>query len=326
MHGAKTVTDDHGESYTFDRLLLATGGTPRRLPFGEDRIIYYRTLADYRRLQELADRHESFTVIGGGFIGSEIAAALAMNGKKVTIVFPDEGIGSRIYPRDVSLFLNDFCRQQGIDVRPGQRVTGSEQHGQQEAIKLTDAQTGQSSEVLADAVIAGIGIVPETALAQAAGLAVDNGIVVDAFLRTSNPDIYAAGDVANFHSAALGQRVRVEHQDNAAAQGRAAGRAMAGQPSEYTHLPFFYSDLFDVGYEAVGQLDSRLEMVADWRDPYHEGVIYYLKDGRVRGVLLWNVWERVDAARHLDRRGRPGGRRQPERPSGPSCRRFALDK
>jgi 3-phenylpropionate/trans-cinnamate dioxygenase ferredoxin reductase component len=146
--------------------------------------------------------------------------------------------------------------------------------------------------------------VPETALAQAAGLAVDNGIVVDDLLRAGHPDIFAAGDVANFPSAALGERVRVEHQDNAAAQGRAAGRAMAGQASAYTHLPFFYSDLFEVGYEAVGQVDSRLDMVEDWQDPYQKGVIYYLKDGRVRGVLLWNVGEQVDAARRLI--GEPG--------------------
>ena len=301
---AKMVTDDRGESYTFDRLLLATGGVPRRLPFGDDRIIYFRTLADYRRLQALVDRLDRFAVIGGGFIGSEIAAALAMSGKKVTIVFPDEGIGSRIYPRSAALFLNDFCRQHGIDVRCGHRVTGAEQHGVEERIMLADAKTGQASEVVADAVVAGIGIVPETALAQAAGLAVDNGIVVDELLRTSNPDIFAAGDVANFPSAALGQRMRVEHQDNAAAQGRAAGRAMAGQPRAYTHLPFFYSDLFEVGYEAVGQVDSRLEMVEDWQEPFQKGVIYYLQGGRVRGVLLWNVWERVDAARQLI--GEPG--------------------
>jgi NADPH-dependent 2,4-dienoyl-CoA reductase/sulfur reductase-like enzyme len=128
---------------------------------------------------------------------------------------------------------------------------------------------------------------------------VENGIVVDDFLRTSAPDVYAAGDVANFANPALGHRLRVEHEDNANTMGSLAGRGMAGAPEPYQHLPFFYSDLFDLGYEAVGETDSRLATVADWREPHREGVIYYLRDGRVRGVLLWNTWGQVDAARRL---------------------------
>ena len=122
---------------------------------------------------------------------------------------------------------------------------------------------------------------------------------MDRGLRTSHPDIYAAGDVANFYSPALDQRVRVEHEDNANTMGAAAGRAMAGHGTPYTHLPFFYSDLFALGYEAVGELDPRLETFADWKEPFHEGVVYYLKNGRVRGVLLWNTFGQVDAARAL---------------------------
>jgi NADPH-dependent 2,4-dienoyl-CoA reductase/sulfur reductase-like enzyme len=152
---------------------------------------------------------------------------------------------------------------------------------------------------MVDGVVAGIGIQPNSQLAQEAGLAVDNGIVVDEFLRTSQPDIYAAGDVAAFNDQTLGVRRRVEHEDNANTMGRLAGRAMAGGVTPYQHLPFFYSDLFELGYEAVGDVDARLEMVADWTEPYREGVVYYLQAGRVRGVLLWNVWEQVDAARQL---------------------------
>ncbi|MEO5831401.1 MAG: FAD-dependent oxidoreductase, partial [Rhodanobacter sp.] len=140
---------------------------------------------------------------------------------------------------------------------------------------------------------------PNTALAEQAGLAVDNGIVVDAQLRTSDADIWAAGDVANFHSTALDRRMRVEHEDAAVSMGRHAGRAMTGITEAYTATPFFYSDLFDLGYEAVGLLDTRLHVVEDWREPYREGVVYYLEASRVRGVLLWNVWDQVDAAREL---------------------------
>ena len=149
------------------------------------------------------------------------------------------------------------------------------------------------------AVVAGLGIEPDVELAVAAGLAAANGIVVDEHLRTAHPDVYAAGDVANVFSPALDRRVRVEHEDAATTMGRAAGRAMAGDETPYAHLPFFYSDLFDMGYEAVGILDARLETVSDWKEPFREGVVYYLQDGRVRGVLLWNVWGQVDAARQL---------------------------
>jgi NADPH-dependent 2,4-dienoyl-CoA reductase/sulfur reductase-like enzyme len=147
--------------------------------------------------------------------------------------------------------------------------------------------------------VAGIGLELNVELAQGAGLDTENGIVVDAHLRTSHPDIYSAGDVASFYNPVLEKRLRVEHEDNANSMGRVAGRNMAGKSESYDHLPFFYSDMFHLGYEAVGEVDSRLETFADWKKPNEEGVVYYLKDGRVRGVLLWNVWEQVEAARKL---------------------------
>ncbi len=296
---SKRVTDDQGIVYGYSKLLLATGGTPRRLPFGGEQIIYFRTLDDYTHLRELAGRGERFAIIGGGFIGSEVAAALAMNGKKVVMAFPEAGIGARMFPPDLANFLNDFYRQKGVEVLPGQLVDGLETRGGRAALKVRNAQGQGEREVEADGVVAGIGIVPNVELAQAAGLEVENGIRVDASLRTSQPDIYAAGDVANFYNPALDKRLRVEHEDNANTMGRLAGQAMAGRTVNYDHLPFFYSDLFELGYEAVGEVDSRLETVADWKEPHREGVVYYLQDGRVRGVLLWNVWEQVDAARKL---------------------------
>jgi NADPH-dependent 2,4-dienoyl-CoA reductase/sulfur reductase-like enzyme len=209
------------------------------------------------------------------------------------MLFPGEGIGGRVYPRDVSLFLNDFYREKGVEVQSGRRVTGMEARGTQTRIR-----TEGGRDVFVDGVVAGLGIEPNTELARAAGLEVHNGIEVDDMLRAA-PDIYAAGDVAAFHNPALGDRIRIEHEDNANTMGAAAGRNMAGAAAPYRHLPFFYSDLFELGYEAVGDLDSRLETVADWKQPYREGVIYYLRHGRVRGVLLWNTWEQVDAARRL---------------------------
>ena len=290
----KQITDARGTIYSFDKLLLATGGTPRRLPFGDDRIIYFRTLDDYRRLRALSDQRRRFAVIGDGFIASEIAAALRMNGKEVVMLLREDVIGRRLYPRDLAHFVTSFYREKGVEILTGESAVGLESHGEEFTL-----QTASGGEVRADGVVAGIGIQPNIALAREAGLAVENGIQVDAYLRTSHPDIYAAGDVAEFPDHTLGGRRRVEHEDNANAMGRLAGRVMAGLQEPYLHLPFFYSDLFELGYEAVGDLDSRLETVADWSEPYRTGVVYYLQAGRVRGVLLWNVWGQVDAARQL---------------------------
>jgi NADPH-dependent 2,4-dienoyl-CoA reductase/sulfur reductase-like enzyme len=295
----KCVADDRGTVYGYNKLLLATGGTPRRLPFGGNQILYFRTVDDYQRLGEWAGGRQRFAVIGGGFIGAEIAAALAMNGKAVAMAFPDAGIGGRLFPPNLARFLNDYYRQKGVEVLPGERAAGLEARAGQLVLKLQNDRNQGERQTIADAVVAGIGIQPSVELAQEARLDVGDGIRVDASLRTSHPDIYAAGDAANFYNPALNTRLRVEHEDNANTMGRMAGQAMAGQAVTYDHLPFFYSDLFDLGYEAVGEVDSRLTTVADWKEPYRKGVVYYLRNGRVRGVLLWNVWEQVDAARKL---------------------------
>jgi 3-phenylpropionate/trans-cinnamate dioxygenase ferredoxin reductase component len=283
---ARTVRDDSGAGHAYRKLLLATGGAPKKLPFG-DGVIYFRTLDDYRKLKTL--KGERVAVIGGGFIGSEIAASLAASGKKVTMIFPDAGICARAFPAELTQFVTDYYRKKGVDVRAGRSVTGIEG-----PTVITD-----QGRVEADAVVAGLGIAPETGLAVLAGLGVSDGIDVDESLRTSDPDIYAAGDVARFQNPALGKRIRVEHEDNANTMGAAAGRAMAGAQVKYDHLPFFYSDLFDLGYEAVGEIDARHQTVADWKTPFREGVVYYRNEGRVRGLLLWNTWGQVDNARAL---------------------------
>lgn len=290
----KRVVDDKGDVFTYQKLLLATGGKPRHLPFGGDRIIYFRTLPDYRHLRALTETGQRFAVIGGGFIGSEVAAALAMNGKEVVMIFPGKDIGDRVFPAPLAQFVSSFYKQKGVEILAGEEIVGLETRGHQSVLK-----TRSNREIVVDGVVAGIGIEPNVELAQTIGLKVENGIVVDEFLNTSHPDIYAAGDVAAFYNPALAKRIRVEHEDNANSMGRLAGRNMAGKSEPYHHLPFFYSDLFDLGYEAVGEVDSRLETFADWKRPNEEGVIYYLRNDRVRGVLLWNVWEQVEAARQL---------------------------
>jgi 3-phenylpropionate/trans-cinnamate dioxygenase ferredoxin reductase subunit len=292
--GKQQVIDNAGNVFSYGKLLLATGGTPRRLPFDDDQVIYFRTLPDYQRLRALTETGRRFAVIGGGFIGSEIAAALALNGKNVVLIFPGQEIGERLFPRELSEYVSSVYRQKGVELVPGEKVVNSAARGNQRVLT-----TASGREIIADGVVAGIGMEPNIELATAAGLSTNNGIVVDEFLRTSIPGIYAAGDVAEFYNPTLAKRMRVEHEDNANSMGRLAGRNMAGMIEPYDHLPSFYSDMFELGYEAVGEVDSRLETFADWKRPNEEGVVYYLNDGRVRGVLLWNVWNQVPAARRL---------------------------
>jgi NADPH-dependent 2,4-dienoyl-CoA reductase/sulfur reductase-like enzyme len=250
-------------------------------------------------LRTLTGQNKRFFILGGGFIGSELAAALAMNGERATMIFPEAGIGARIFPNDLSIFLNEYYQKKGVEVLPGMLISGVDPQGDHLLLRTTQGQTYQG-----DIIIAGIGVLPDVALAESAYLKLDNGIVVDTYLRTSQADIFAAGDVASFYNLALDTRMRVEHEDNALTMGKAAGKNMAltansTQAVTYDHLPFFYSDLFELGYEAVGELDPRLETFSDWQTPFEKGVVYYLKQDRVRGVLLWNVWGQVDAARRL---------------------------
>jgi 3-phenylpropionate/trans-cinnamate dioxygenase ferredoxin reductase subunit len=290
----KYLRDDADGEYTYDKLLLATGGSPIRLPFGDDNIIYYRDFQDYHRLRAATESGERFLVIGGGFIGSELAAALTMIGKKVVMVFPEKSIGANTYPSDLSYFLNDFYREKGVEVIAGDAVSGLEKIGDRFTVRTKGSRTFE-----VDGVVAGIGVRPNVELALQAGLQVDNGIIVDEHLLTSAPDIFAAGDVARFFHSTLRKGVRVEHEDNALRMGKLAGRNMAGALEPYTHIPMFYSDLFELGYEAVGELSSKLETLADWEEPFKKGVVYYLNEGRLKGILLWNLWDAVPEARAL---------------------------
>lgn len=292
--GARQVTDDHGDCYGFEKLLLATGGTPRRAGGAEADTLYFRTVQDYRRLREAADQNRSVAVIGGGFIGSEIAAALAMNGKRVEMAFQGPGICGHLFPAGLSLYLNGVYQSKGVSLFPDSKMVKLESGSGKTLVRLAG---GKTLEV--DTVVAGLGISPNTGLASDAGLAVENGILVNEYLQTTHPDIFAAGDVANFYCPALAMRQRVEHEDNANFMGKAAGRNMAGERDVYHHLSYFYSDLFDLGYEAVGETHSTMQTIEVWREPNRLGVVFYMKAERVRGILFWNQFGHVDAGRLL---------------------------
>ena len=301
---AHTATDDRGDTYGYDRLLLATGGRPRHLPGAPEGVVHYRTLADYHALRAAAAEGTRVAVIGGGFIGSELAAALASNGCAVTMIFPEEAIGTRLFPRELALSLNDYYREKGVELVAGGLVGGVERRDG--GYRVTVDGGGAFD---ADVVVAGLGIVPRDELAADSGMATDNGIPVDDRGRVAgHDDVFAAGDVARFPARDLGRELRVEHEDHAKSHGRQVGRNVAGADEPYDHLPFFYSDLFELGYEAVGELDSRLETVAEWAEPHRKGVVCYQDaEGRPRGFLLWDVWGKVDAATDLIRAAAPVG-------------------
>ena len=291
----KTVHDDRGDEYTYDKLLLATGGSPNHLPFGNGNIIYFRSFRHYKNLRAMTEHGNHFVVIGGSFIGSELAAALTIVGEKVTMILREDAICEHIFPSDLAHFLNDYYREKGVEVLTGDSVASVQKEGNSLAV-----HTGSGRIVEADGIVAGIGIHLNLDLAKEAGIKVNDGIIVNERLETSIPDIYAAGDAANFIHSALEKRTRVEHENNAVEMGKLAGRNMAGANETYTHIPMFYSDLFDLGYEAVGEMSSKMKTIVDWQEePFKKGVVYYMDDGRVRGVLLWNVWDKVEEARAL---------------------------
>ena len=288
--------DAEGQTFTYGTLLVATGGKPVALPIEDrsngSRALSFRTAEDYRRLRALADEVDRIAVVGGGYIGSELAAALVQNGVDTVLIHTGAVLGDAVFPAALAERFEKLFRDAGVEIVAGSKVTGGEADATGARLELENGDVVRS-----DAVVSGLGIDVASDLAESAGLTVDDGIVVDAQLRTSADGVWAAGDVASYPDRILGRR-RVEHVDNANEQGRAAGRNLAGAAEPYTHTPYYYSAVFGIRYEAVGTLDAALDTVEDWTDP-ERGIVYYLDDDRVVGVLLWNVEDARDAARKV---------------------------
>ena len=294
----KSLALSDTSTVSYGRLLLATGAQPRTLDLPEsDRILTYRTLADYRRLRGVVQAGSRAVVVGGGYIGAEVAAALAQNDVTVTLLMSGETVQGHMFPRRLAQEVTEEFRARGVTVVGGSGAQAARLDG--ETVVVTDT-TG--AEHVADVVVVGVGVTPEDQVAQQAGITVEDGIVVDGTLATSAPDVWAAGDVARYEDDLLGVR-RVEHVNNAERMGSIAGQNMvrtrtgADELRSYDYTPFFWSDLFDDGYEAVGILDSSLTTVEDFTEDGSAGVVYYMDGGTVRGVLLWNVWDSVDQAK-----------------------------
>jgi 3-phenylpropionate/trans-cinnamate dioxygenase ferredoxin reductase subunit len=273
----------------FDRLLLATGATPRRLavPGSDlDGIVTLRTMADADRIREQAARAERIVVIGGGWIGSEVAASLRQLGHDVTLLLPTQNPLEHVLGAELGAMYRLAHEEHGVRIVAGTTATGFEGGTRVAAVRTADGRA-----IPADLVVVGIGAVPRVELAERAGLAVDNGVLVDARLETSVAGIFAAGDVANAVHPHYGRRLRVEHWDNAKRQGRAAAANMLGQAKPYDRIPYFYSDQYDIGMEYTGLASPDDQVVIRGDRQRREFIAFWLRDGRVMAGMNVNVWD-----------------------------------
>jgi NADPH-dependent 2,4-dienoyl-CoA reductase/sulfur reductase-like enzyme len=299
----RRLWDARGEEVEFDELLLATGCRPRRLRAeGSEStsVRYFRDLEDYLDLESRLDQLQHLTLVGGGFISVEMAAALRARGKEVTLILSEEYPLHRLLPRDLGVPLLDYLRELGVETVSGDMIQVLRETG-----SLLRARTVLGNELDTQFVIVDQGGEPLVDLAEAAGLGIDDGIVVDELGRTSAPHIWAAGDVAEFPYLALGQIMRVEGSDHADAHGRAVGANMAGANTPYDHLPSKWFRVGELAFEGVGELWARLSTEIVWLEPGHEGAAFYLREDVIRGVLMINMRDRLDWARQLVRDARP---------------------
>jgi 3-phenylpropionate/trans-cinnamate dioxygenase ferredoxin reductase component len=296
-----------GSRIGYGKLLLTTGSAPRRLELpgaGLDGVLYLRSAADSDRIKALLGSAGRIAVIGAGWIGLEITAAAREAGLEVTVLETAELPLLRVLGSEVARVFAGLHAEHGVDLRLGVQVaeiTGRD--GKADGVRLVDG-----SHMPADAVIVGVGIVPNTELATNSGLHVDNGIRVDAQLRSSDPDIYAAGDVANAFHPLLGKHIRVEHWANALNQPQAAARAMAGEQVSYDRVPYFFTDQYDLGMEYTGYVepDGYDEVVFRGDVDRREFIAFWLGNGgRVLAGMNVNVWDVTEPIQALVRGGQP---------------------
>ncbi len=304
---AHRVTTSDGSQLSYTKLLLTTGSSPRRLAVPGSHlegVRYLRTVGDSDRIKAVLRAASRIVIVGAGWIGLEVAAAARLAGVEVTVVEMEELPLLRVLGPEVARVFADLHREHGVELRFGAHLTDITGDGEHAAgISLADG-----SNIPADAIVVGIGAAPSTELAVAAGLDVDGGVRVDAGLRSSDPDIYAAGDVASAFHPLIGKHIRVEHWANALNQPPAAARAMLGQDVSYDRVPYFFSDQYDLGMEYSGYAEPGAydEVVFRGDVPGREFIAFWLGNGgRVLAGMNVNVWDVNDAIQALVRSGRP---------------------
>ena len=292
---AHTVTTAGGRSLEWSRLLLATGSSPRRLDVpGADlgNVLYLRTMAESAALREHLVQQRRLVVIGGGWIGLEVAAAARTHGCEVTVVEPQPSPLYGVVGPELGDWFRRLHESHGVRFHLEDGVESLTGTGDVSAVTLSSGV-----ELPAEVVVVGVGIAPNVSLAEATGLDVDNGIVCDAALRTSNPEVFAAGDVASWFNPTLGERIRVDHWANALNGGYAAGQSLAGVEVSYGPLPYFFSDQYDIGLEYAGFVRRGVDTEVVFRgDPAgSEFMAFWLAEGKVLAGMHVNLWDSIDA-------------------------------
>jgi NADPH-dependent 2,4-dienoyl-CoA reductase/sulfur reductase-like enzyme len=300
----RQVVDGRGQAYGYEKLLLATGGEARRLTIvGADLegVYHYRTIDDYLGTRARAPAGSSALIIGADFVGLELAAALAANRVDVTMLVPDRSLAAQVLPEELSRIVAARYVDHGIHILMADAPVMIER-----ANGRLRTSTQRGARIDSDVVLVTLGTAPSIALAERAGLKVGDGIVVDEYLRTSDPSIFAAGDNALFPSPFLEEPRRLARWDNAWLQGRHAGVNMTGRLERYDEMPRFFADLFDLDLDAIGDISATLDTLVDWNPKERAGTIFYLRRGQVRGVLFCNRPGKLEAARQLVTRSVPG--------------------
>lgn len=292
---------DDGQRVAYDKALLATGSSPRRLsvPGAELAGVHYlRSIEESEALKAAFNDSVKVVIIGAGWIGLETASAARAAGAEVTILESAELPLLRVLGAEVAQVFAQLHRDHEVDLRFGVSVSELSAAGDGSAVGAVELADG--SRIPADVVVVGVGVAPNVDLAEAAGLSVDDGVLVDEHLRTSDPDVFAAGDVANAYHPFLGRRLRVEHWANALNQPAVAAKSMLGQDATYDRLPYFFSDQYDLGMEYTGYADpTSAEVVIRGDLAAREFIALWLADGRVQAGMNVNVWDVTDPIKAL---------------------------
>lgn len=287
---AKRVKTADGRQFSYGKLLLSTGGEPKRIEGPDDeRVLAFRSFEDYRLLRKLAGNQRHVIVVGGSYIGTELAANLALNDTQVTFVYPQEKLSGNRFVDELAEEYENRYRNHGIKLMNNKRAASYTVSDGQVEVTLESGET-----LTGDGLVLGIGVEPRLDLAEKAGLKVDDGVIADEFLTTSDPDIFAAGDIVSYPDPILG-RNRIEHVDHARKSGKTAGKNMAGAHEAYDYTPYFYSDVFDLSWQAIGKLDPELDYFID--EVGGGKIVYYLKDDKPVGIITWNADVDLDDVR-----------------------------
>lgn len=289
----QTIIVKDNPTVHYDQLLLATGGEPRQISGPTDpHVLTFRQWSDYRQLRKFSGKGQHVVIIGGGYVGTELASSLTQNNTKVTMIFPEKALGAGKFPENIRAEYEATFKNNGVEILSGQSVESYQRQGDHLTVVTKDG-----SEITADSIIIGLGVTPRVELAQDSGLELaDGGVKVNEYLQTSDPKIWSAGDIASYPDHLLG-RQRLEHVDHARLSGELVGQNMAGAHLVYKHTPYFYSMIFDISWQAIGDINPEHHQIVDQRQ--RGKIVYFLDEDKLVGVLIWNVSVDLDDVRAL---------------------------